>query len=61
MFVVPVTLFSFLQAMSVRMLDSREGTVAQKAVLTLDYICASVLLQLTPDSEPLCPSPSMKV
>jgi len=58
MCVVPVTLFTFLLAVSVRMLDSREGTVAQQAVLTFDSIHVFVLWQLTPAirrSEPLCP------
>jgi hypothetical protein len=49
LFVVSVTLFTFLQAMQVRMLDSHKGTVAQQAVLTFDSILAFVLSQLAPD------------
>jgi hypothetical protein len=49
MFVVSVTLFTFLQAMEVRMLDPREGTVAQPAVMTFDSMLAFVLSQLPPD------------
>jgi len=47
MFVVSVTVFSFLQAMLVRMLGSRERTLAQQTVLTLDSMHAFVLSQLT--------------
>jgi hypothetical protein len=46
-FVVSVTVFSFLQAMLVRMLGSRERTIAQQTVLMLVSMHASVLSELT--------------
>jgi hypothetical protein len=64
MFVVSVTLFTFLQAMQVRMLDSCESTDAQQAVLTFDSMHAFVLSQLITyirRTESLCLSPSMQV
>jgi hypothetical protein len=47
MFVVSVTVFSFLQDVLVRMLGSRERTIAQQTVLTLVSMHAFVLSQLT--------------
>jgi hypothetical protein len=47
MFVVSVTLFTFLQATQVRMLDPRAGTFAQQSVWTFESMCAFVLSQLT--------------
>jgi hypothetical protein len=43
MFVVSVTLFTFLQAIQVCMQDSREGTVVQQAVLMSASMHAFVL------------------
>jgi len=51
MFVVSVTVFSFLQAMLVHMLGSRERTLAQQTILTLDSMHAFVLSQLTYPSD----------
>jgi hypothetical protein len=60
MFVVSVTLFSFMQ---VCMLDSHEGMLLQQAVLTSDSMHVFVLSQLIPVIrciESLYPSPSMQ-
>jgi len=51
MFVVSVTVFSFLRAVLVRMLGSRERTLVQKTVLMLGSMHAFVLLQLTQPSD----------
>jgi len=50
MFVVLVTVFSFLQAMLVCRLGSR-GTISQQTVLTLHSMHAFVLSQLTQPSD----------
>ena len=47
MFVVSVTVFTFLQAVLVRRLGSHERTLAQQTVLTLDSMHAFVLSLLT--------------
>jgi len=46
-FVVSVTLFSFLQDVEVRIVNSHERTLVQQAVVTLDLRQAFVLSQLT--------------
>jgi uncharacterized membrane protein (DUF4010 family) len=51
MFVVSVTVFSFMQAMLVRMLGSCERMLAQQIVLTFDSMHAFVLSQLTQPSD----------
>ena len=53
MFVVSVTVFSFLQAVILRMLGSRERTLAQQTVLTLDSLHAFVLSLLIQPSDAL--------
>ena len=52
-FVVSVTVFSLLQAVLVRRLGSRERTLAQQTVLTLDSMHAVVLLLLIQQSDAL--------
>ena len=53
MFVVSVTVFSFLQTVLVRMLGSHERTLAQQTVLMLDSMHAFVLSLLTQPSDAL--------
>jgi len=53
MFVVSVTVFSFLQALLVHMLGSRERMLAQQTVLTLDLMLVFVLSLLTQPSDAL--------
>ena len=63
MFVVSVTVFSFLQAMLVRMLGCRERTLAQQTFgiglnACLCFIAVDPAIRRI---ELLCPSPSMQV
>ena len=53
MFVVSITVFSFVQALLVRMLGSHERMLAQQIVLMLDSMHAFVLSVLTQPSDAL--------